>query len=222
MRIPPGVSLLLIGSGIYWILSSQLISSFTVLLPGLFESQSFGQALVMVVGVVSVAAGLWIVGIDIEEFLRLTTIRNGFVFVFPITFVALDLYTTLINLASNSQSVELNPFVSSAIQYGTVAVVPFLVSYIALSQGLALLMLKMGRALFGSSAQRSILPFAMICAASSFGPLSNLIGIAVGFVNLTIYLVAGVSSSLLGFTVYRLQENTTALSRTIHGQYRFG
>ncbi|MBO0887792.1 hypothetical protein J2P12_01685, partial [Candidatus Bathyarchaeota archaeon] len=128
---------------------------------------------------------------------------------------ATDLYSTLINLSSNAQSVELNPFVSSALQYGTTALVPFLVSYIALSQGLALLMLETGRALFGVSTRMSILPFAMICAASSFGSFSNIIGVALGFVTLAVYLVAGVGSSALAFIVFRLQDNATALSRTI-------
>ncbi len=56
-RIPPGASLLLIGSGLYWILSSQLISSFTVLTPGLFQADELGGSLITVVGVVSATAG---------------------------------------------------------------------------------------------------------------------------------------------------------------------
>src|SRR6266487_1407656 len=67
-RIPPGVSLLLIGSGLYWILSSQLISSFTVLTPGLFQDNTLGGSLITVVGTISAAMGLSIVRVDIDKF----------------------------------------------------------------------------------------------------------------------------------------------------------
>src|SRR6266566_931681 len=67
LRIPPGASLLLIGSGLYWILSSQLISSFTVLTPGLFQADELGGSLITVVGVVSATVGLWIVKVDFDE-----------------------------------------------------------------------------------------------------------------------------------------------------------
>ncbi len=67
-RIPAGSSLLLIGSGLYWILSSQLISSFTVLTPGLFQTNPLGGSLITVVGIISAIMGLWIVQVDLDEF----------------------------------------------------------------------------------------------------------------------------------------------------------
>jgi len=71
-RIPPGASLLLIGSGLYWILSSQLISSFTVLTPGLFQADALGASLITVVGIISATAGLWIVRLDAVSYTHLT------------------------------------------------------------------------------------------------------------------------------------------------------
>jgi len=206
------VSLLLVGSGLYWILSSQLISSFTVLSPNLFESLPFGQTLITVAGIISITAGLWSVGIDLDEFRRITTRRNGYVFVLPVALAALDLYSTLINVSLNSQTVELNPFVASAIQYGSAATVPFLISYMALSQGLALLMLSLGRSLFGASSPARLLPFALVSGVSSFGPFSNILGMEVGYLTSVVYVLACVSSSTLAIMVYRALGSTTALT----------
>ncbi len=212
LRMPPGVSLLLIGSGLYWVLSSQLISSFTVLSPGLFESTPSGQTLVTVAGVIAISAGLWNVGIDLGEFRRITMGPNGYVFVLPLALVGLDLYSTLMNLSLNSQTIELNPFVASAIQYGSAAILPFVISYMALSQGLALLMLRVGRWLFGPSRSASLLPFATVCAASSFGPFSNFLGIGVGYTTPAVYLLAGAGSSMLAVMVCKSMRSTTALT----------
>ena len=111
-RIPPGASLLLIGSGLYWILSSQLISSFTVLTPGLFQADELGGSLITVVGVVSATVGLWIVKVDFDELRTLFSRSDGWIFTVPLALVAVDVYLTLIVLSTNSQIVELNPFVS--------------------------------------------------------------------------------------------------------------
>jgi hypothetical protein len=174
-RIPPGASLLLIGSGLYWILSSQLISSFTVLTPGLFQGDALGASLIMIVGIISATVGLWIVRIDVEELRSLFARRDGWVFTVPLALVAADMYLTLIVLSTSSQIVELNPFVSSAIAIGATALVPFIISYLALSQGLGLFMLGIGSYLFGPLKSFRYVPFVSICGAAAFGPASNLV-----------------------------------------------
>src|SRR5256712_4245288 len=172
-RIPPGASLLLIGSGLYWILSSQLISSFTVLTPGLFQADQLGGSLITVVGVVSATVGLWIVKVDFDELRALFSRSDGWIFTVPLALVAADVYLTLIVLSTDSQIVELNPFVSSAIGIGASALIPFIVSYLALSQGLGLIMLRVGSYLFGPVKSYRYLPFVLICGAAAFGPASN-------------------------------------------------
>src|SRR5881409_1885104 len=189
-RVPPGASLLLIGSGLYWILSSQLISSFTVLTPGLFQGDQFGASLITVVGIVSATLGLWIVQIDFVVLRNLFSRTDGWIFTVPLALVAADVYLTLIVLSTSSQIVELNPFVSSAIAIGAAALVPFIVSYLALSQGLGLFMLRIGSYLFGPLKSYRYLPFVSICGAAAFGPTSNLA--------LLIYPTAGLVAYLMG------------------------
>jgi hypothetical protein len=174
-RIPPGASLLLVGSGLYWILSSQLISSFTVLTPGLFQADELGASLITVTGVISATVGLWIVKVDFDELRSLFARVDGWIFTVPLALVAADMYLTLIVLSTNSQIVELNPFVSSAIGIGATAFIPFIVSYLALSQGLGLFMLRVGSYLFGPLKSSKYLPFVSICGAAAFGPASNLV-----------------------------------------------
>ena len=199
MRAIPGAGLLLIGSGLYWILSSRLISSFTVLAPGLFQSP-IEENLILAVGIVSAAAGLWIIDVDLEMVCHLAKSRQGYIFVLPISLVAVDLYSTLISLYLNSQATELNPFVASAIQYGSAVMLPFLLSYLALSQGVALMMLTVGRMLFGESLSTRFLPFALVCGVSSFGPFSNVLGMAVGFGAIG-YALGGICSAAMGTLV---------------------
>ena len=174
-RIPPGASLLLIGSGLYWILSSQLISSFTVLAPGFFQADELGASLITIVGIISAALGIWIVQVDFAELRGLFSRRDGWIFTVPLALVAADVYLTLSVLSTNSQIIELNPFVSSAIETGATALIPFIISYLALSQGLGLLMLRVGSYLFGPLKSYRYLPFVSICGAAAFGPASNLI-----------------------------------------------
>jgi hypothetical protein len=174
-RIPPGASLLLVGSGLYWILSSQLISSFTVLTPGLFQADALGASLITVAGVVSATVGLWIVKVDFDELRSLFSRVDGWIFTVPLALVAIDVYLTLVVLSTSSQIVELNPFVSSAIGIGASALIPFIVSYLALSQGLGLIMLKVGSYLFGPMKSYRYLPFVLTCGAAAFGPASNLV-----------------------------------------------
>src|SRR6266571_3581925 len=174
-RIPPGASLLLIGSGLYWILSSQLISSFTVLTPGFFQTNELGTSFITIIGIVSATVGLWIVKVDFDELRALFSRRDGWIFTVPLALVSADVYLTLIVLSTNSQIVELNPFVSSAIAIGATALIPFIISYLALSQGLGLFMLRVGAYLFGPLKSWRYLPFVSICGVAAFGPASNLV-----------------------------------------------
>lgn len=211
MRIPPGVSLLLIGSGLYWVLSSQLISSFTVLTPRLFQSLPSGQILITTVGIVCLVAGLWTVNKDLDEFRNLANGPAGHVYVLPVAFVSLDLCSTLVSLSLNSSTTELNPFVSSAIQYGFAEIAPFLISYLALSQGLAILMLRIGAWLFGESRWMRVLPFALICSVSSFGPFSNMLGLVLGYEGLLVYVFAALTSGVLAVEVCKVLRTVIAL-----------
>src|SRR5207244_2441204 len=132
-RIPPGASLLLIGSGLYWILSSQLISSFTVLTPGLFQANALG---------------------------------------------------------------------SSAIGIGAAALIPFIISYLALSQGLGLFMLRVGSYLFGPLKSYRYLPFVSICGAATFGPASNLVLLLDPNAGLVTYLLGALGCTVLSIFLF--------------------
>ena len=211
MRMPVGVSFLLIGSGLYWILSSQLISSFTVLTPELFQTTPFGQVLITIIGLVCLVAGLWNVNKDLDEFRRLADSPVGYLYVLPVAFVSLDLYSTLVSLSLNSGTMELNPFVSSAIQNGFAAIFPFLISYLALSQGLAIFMLRIGTWLFGESSTMRVLPFAVICGVSSFGPFSNIFGLALRYEGWSVFVLGGLGSAVLALVVSKLLRTTIAL-----------
>jgi hypothetical protein len=205
-RIPPGVSFLLIGSGLYWILSSQLISSFTVLTPGLFQTDALGGLLITIVGIISAAIGLWIVQVDFDALRDLLARRDGWIFTIPIALAASDVYLTLVVLSTTSQIVELNPFVSSAIGIGAIAIVPFIVSYLALSQGLGLFMLRVGSYLFGPSKFSKYLPFVLICGAAAFGPASNLVLLLDPDVGLAAYFLAALGCSALSLVLFKKIE----------------
>lgn len=201
-RIPPGASLLLIGSGLYWILSSQLISSFTVLTPGLFQSNAFGSSLISIVGIVSATLGLWIVQIDLAELRSLFSRRDGWIFTVPLALVATDVYLTLIVLSTSSQIVELNPFVSSAIGIGVTALIPFILSYLALSQGLGLFMLTVGSYLFGTLKSYRYVPYVSICGAAAFGPASNLVLLLDPNVGPGAYSLGALGCAFLSLTLF--------------------
>src|SRR3989441_10441776 len=201
-RIPPGASLLLIGSGLYWILSSQLISSFTVLTPGLFQGNELGASLIAIVGIVSATLGLWIVNVDFDELRSLFSRRDGWIFTVPLALVAADVYLTLIVLSTNPQIVELNPFVSSAIGIGASALIPFIISYLALSQGLGLLMLRVGAYLFGSFKSYRYLPFVLICGIAGFGPASNLVLLLDPSAGLAAYSLGALGCAMLSLILF--------------------
>ena len=149
---------------------------------------------------------------DTEEFQRITKTRNGYIFVIPIALAGIDVYSTVLNLSLNPNIIELNPFVSAAAQYGAAAIVPFLVSYMLLSQGLALLMLNTGRWLFNEKRSLSLLPFAVVCGISSFGPNSNLLGMEIGYATQTVFVVTSIVSAILSGTIWRIVGSPTALS----------
>lgn len=205
-RIPPGASLLLIGSGLYWLLSSQLISSFTVLTPGLFQADEMAASLITVVGIISATAGFWIIKVDFEELRSLFSRPDGWVFTVPLALVAADMYLTLIVLSTNSQIVELNPFVSSAIAIGATALVPFIISYLALSEGLGLLMLRIGAYLFGPLKSFRYLPFVSICGAGAFGPASNLVLLFDPNAGLTAYFFGALACAVLSAILFTRVE----------------
>jgi len=201
-RIPPGASFLLIGSGLYWILSSELISSFTVLTPGQFQTDALGTLSITVVGIISMAVGLWIVKVDFDELRNLFSRRDGWIFTVPVGLVAADVYLTLIVLSTSSQIVELNPFVSSAIGIGAAALVPFIVSYLSLSQGLGLFMLRVGSYLFGPLKSYRYLPFVSICGAAAFGPASNLALLIDPTAGLVAYLLGALGCVMLSMFLF--------------------
>src|SRR5437660_5771096 len=205
-RIPPGASLLLTGSGLYWILSSQLISSFTVLTPGFFQTNELGTSFITIIGIVSATVGLWIVKVDFDELRTLFSRPDGWIFTVPLALVAADVYLTLIVLSTNSQIVELNPFVSSAIAIGAAALVPFIVSYLALSQGLSLFMLSVGSYVFGRLRSWRYLPFVSICGAAAFGPASNLVLLLDPNAGLVAYLLDALGCTVLSIFLFTKVE----------------
>ena len=176
MRLKPlaGGGLLLTGSGIYWILSSQLIASFTVLMPELLRETATGTTLVLVTGIFASTVGLWMINVDLDELSALFFRKDGWMFTIPLLLVSMDVSLTIGGLAYGSGIVELNPFVSAAVQKGTGTLAAFLIAYMALSQGGALLAISAGRFLFGRGTGE-FLPYSLVCGAASFGPLSNLV-----------------------------------------------
>ncbi len=171
MKIPPGTGLLLVGSGLYWVLSGPLIGWFSVLNPAQISLSQMGLTLVLITGIACLVLGLWIIPIDLEQLSKLFSRSDGWIFTIPIGLVVADIYLTLVGLSKGNW--ELNPFVASAVQIGPWAVVPFVVSYMALSEGLALWMLSIGKWLFGVVQQSRFMPFALTCGVASFGPVSN-------------------------------------------------
>ena len=160
------------GSGLYWVLSDPLIGWFSVLNPTQIHLSQMGLTLILITGIACLVVGLWIIPTDFQELYKLFSRNDGWRFTIPIGLVVADIYLTLIGLSAGNW--ELNPFVASAVQIGPWAVVPFVVSYLALSEGLALGMLSVGKWLFGVVRPSKFMPFALTCGSASFGPLSNM------------------------------------------------
>ena len=176
------------GSGLYWVLSGPLIGWFSVLNPAQIHLSQIGLTLVLIAGIASLVVGLWIIPTDLQELYKLFSRNDGWMFTIPIVLVVTDVYLSLIGLSAGN--LELNPFVASAVQIGPWAVVPFVISYMALSEGLALGMLSVGKWLFGVMRSSRFMPFALTCGAASFGPLSN--------AELLAFPGAGLGASIVG------------------------
>jgi hypothetical protein len=201
LRPLAGSGLLLTGSGIYWILSSQLIASFTVLMPELFRGASTGSALVLVAGFFASTLGLWTIKVDVDELSALFFRKDGWIFTIPLILVPLDISLTIFGLTHGTGIVELNPFVSAAFQNGTGVLTAYVIAYMALSEGVALLAVTAGRFLFGRG-RAKFLPYSLICGAASFGPLSNLF-LLTGLGTTWSILAGIVGAPMFGFWVYR-------------------
>ena len=173
MKAPPGSALLLLGSGLYWVLAGPLIGWFSVFNPVQIRLSQLGLTMILVTGITCLVLGLWIIPTDILVLRTLLSRSDGWIFAIPIVLVVADIYLTLVGLSRGSW--ELNPYVDSAVKIGPWAVIPFVVSYMALSEGLALTILSVGRRLFGVYRSLGYMPFALICGAASLGPLNNLI-----------------------------------------------
>ncbi len=150
----------------------------------------------------SSAVGLWIISQDLDELRSLMERRDGWIYLVPILLVAGDLTLTLKGLSSSTSLMELNPLVAAALQVGPLVFAAFTISYMALSEGLALLMLSTGSLLFPSRSWR-LLPFAATCGAAAFGPASNLVIIATpGFQGLS-YVAGAFGGTLLGLLIFQ-------------------
>src|SRR5207245_10346007 len=66
VKIPPGTGLLLVGSGLYWVLASPLIGWFSVLDSGQVHLSQLGITMVLVTGIACLVLGLWIISTDFE------------------------------------------------------------------------------------------------------------------------------------------------------------
>jgi hypothetical protein len=155
------------------------------------------------VGIISSAAGLWIIHQDIDDLTELFSQGAGWLFTIPLLLVSADVFLTLFGLSLGSRVTELNPFVSSAVQLGTMALAPFILSYMALSEGVALLMLGLGRKLFPVSGSSKFLPYSAVCGAASVGPLSNLALIVNPNVGWGGYVLAALGGAVLTVLVLR-------------------
>ncbi len=202
MRIPDGVALLLTGSGIYWVLSSQLIASFSVLTPGLFQTNSQGILLVLITGVVSSAAGLWSIQGDLESLQEMFNRQEGWLFTTPILLAVTDISITLVGLRTSPGIVELNPFVASAIEAGATSLLPFTICYILMSEGLALLMLDLGQGLFVRTPTLVHLPFCIVCGSAALGPFSNIALITIPELGPLALLLGILGAAALSVLVY--------------------
>ncbi len=201
MRFPSGTSLLLVGSGIYWVLSSQLIASFTVLAPQLFDSIPNGVTIILIVGVISCAAGLWTINEDLNRLSLLLHRIDGWIYLIPIFLAAGDLTLTTVGLSSGAV-LELNPLVNSALQAGPAVFAAFSISYMVLAEGLALLMFSTGDVLFPLRRSK-FLPFTMVSGVASFGLMSNLALLGIPSLQGFAYLVGAAGGFLLSALIFQ-------------------
>lgn len=202
LGLPSGSGLLLVGSGIYWILSSQLIASFTVLTPEVFSSDPAGTTLVLAIGILASSAGLWTIKDDLDQLVVLVNRWDGWLYLTPLLLSSMDLAVTLIGLSSSRNVVELNPLVALAVQGGPSIFAAFAISYMTLSSGLTLLMLHTGRLLFPLRPWRFI-ALAIICGVGSFGLLNNLLVLAIPSLQQFSIFGSGVGAFLLAGLIFK-------------------
>ncbi len=161
----------MVGSGLYWVLAGPLIGWFSVLIPAQIQLSEPGLRLILATGIACLALGCWVMPADLQRAQHLFSRTDGWIFTLPIILVVADLYLTLLGLSKGNW--ELNPYVASAVAVGPWAIIPFTISYLALSEGLALLMLTIGQWLFGEKDTLRFMPYSLVCGAASFGPISN-------------------------------------------------
>jgi hypothetical protein len=195
-----GLGLILIGSGLYWILSSQLITSFTVLMPYTFGPRSLGTTGILTLGIITSAIGLSLISNDLKQLSDLFNRRDGWIFTLPIIFASLDISLSIAGPATG-RVIELNPFIASAVLSGTLAIFSFYISYIAMSEGLALMIINIGRSLFGTNGSSMFLAFAITCGIAAFGPLTNILILLTGPV-IGLYLCGAFCSSVVSTAIF--------------------
>ncbi len=171
--------------------------------PELFRSTALGTTLVLIVGLVSSGAGLWIIHQDFDDLKELFSQSTAWLFTIPVLLAVADVFLTLFGLSLGSRTMELNPFVSSAVQLGTTALAPFILSYMALSEGAGLLMLGVGKRLFPVSSSLTFLPYSAICGAASLGPMSNMVLIVNPDLGWLGYLLGASGAVLFTFLMFQ-------------------
>ncbi len=213
LRFPKGSGLLLVGSGIYWVLSSRLIASPTALAPGLLND-ALDVFLLLCFAVFCILTGLPLFIRDVRRLQELFGRPDGWLFTVPIGLAAADLEVTLLGL-STGRVAELNPFVSAATSAGPIVIALFLLSYISLSQGLSVLMLGVGRVLYGSSRALQNLPYSIVCGVAAFGVFSNLALVTIDSpLPWAAYSVGVLGSFLLFYLVYSQLKGTNGNLQT--------
>jgi hypothetical protein len=160
-----------------------------------------GLTMILVAGITCLVFGFWIIPRDLQEIQRFFAQDDGWIFTIPIALVISDIYLTLIGLSRGNW--ELNPYVSSAVLIGPWAVLPFIVSYAVLSEGLALWMLSIGRWLFGRAETSRFIPFALVSGAASFGPISNLGLLAFPTITSLSFSFGIIGMSMLALGIYQ-------------------
>ena len=158
--------------------------------------------MVLITGVISAAAGLWVVQCDLEKVYEMLNRREGWLFTTPILLAVTDISLTLVGLRVSSGIVELNPFVASAIEAGATSLLPFTICYVLMSQGLALLMLDWGRRLFVHTPSLAYLPFCLVCGSAALGPFSNIALIATQGAGFLPVLLGIAGAAVLSLSLY--------------------
>ena len=178
-------------------------------MPNTCGPRSLGPTGILTLGIVTLAIGLSIISNDIQQLSDLFNRRDGWIFMLPIIFASLDVCLSVAG-PETGRVIELNPFIASAILSGTPAVFSFYISYIAMSEGLALMMIGLGKSLFAVKGPNVYLGFGITCGIAAFGPLNNILLLLTGPVT-GLYLY-GASGSAVVSTVIFLHLRKTGLN----------